>query len=105
MKLKDLGLTPKLEKVTVTTDLIVEAYGEPLEFWMWDRQDLPTFIKIASIKEDKYEIINVLKDLILDEDGSPVLGEGDVLPMPILLAVAEEVINKVGNSNPLTIAS
>jgi len=37
MELKKLATKPNLIKVIVDKDTIVEAYGEPLEFYMWDR--------------------------------------------------------------------
>jgi hypothetical protein len=105
MQLKELAAKPKLNKVTLDTDNIVSLYGEPLEFYMWDRQDVPTFLKIVQMKEDKLAIFNLLKDVVLDDQGNPVLEDGEMLPMEVMVAVIEGVVKNLGNSQPQTIAS
>ena len=75
MQLKELAQKPKLELVTVTDETVVQAYGEPLEFYMWDRQDLPTYLRIAQLKEDQTQLFDVVKDVVLDEQGRIVTGK------------------------------
>lgn len=105
MQLKELAAKPKLNKITLDTDHIVALYGEPLEFYMWDRQDVPTFLKIIQMKEDKLAIFNLLKDIVLDDAGEPVLQEGEMLPMEVMVAVIEGVVKNLGNSQPQTMPS
>lgn len=105
MKLKELAAKPKLIKLTIDTDFIVESYGEPLEFWMWDRQDIPTFLKVIQLKENQHEIFNLVKDVVLDEEANPVLEEGEMLPLDIMVAVLEAVVKQLGNTKPLTTAA
>lgn len=105
MKLKELASRPKLERVVVDTPKIVEAYGEPLEFWMWDRQDVSTFLKLLQMKEDQTAVFNLIKEIVLDETGAPVLGDGEALPMAIMIPVLEAAVKHMGNSNPLTTQS
>ena len=102
MNLKELAKKPKLIKVEVTDDVVVNAYGESVEFWMYDRQDLPTFLKFANLKENTAELSSILRDLVLDERGKPLLEEGAVLPFEIVVPVIEAVIQRLGNSIPQT---
>lgn len=104
MKLKELAAKPKLELIKVDTPQIVEMYGEPLEFWMWDRQDIPTYLKLAQIKEDSTAIFNVVKDIVMDETGQPVLNDGEQLPIEVMVPVLEAAINHLGNNIPQTSA-
>lgn len=97
MKLSELKSKPKLIKVVVDTDLVVEAYGEPVEFWMYDRQDLPTFLRLANVSEDQASVMELVRDLVLDENGKPVLEQGEVLPIEILMAVIEAMVQNLGN--------
>ena len=105
MKLAELAEKPKLEKVVVDDELIVRAYGEPLEFWMYDRQDLPTFMQLAQIEEDQSQLENVMRDLVRDERGQKVLADDDVLPLPITIKVIEAMVKHLGNSLSQTTAN
>jgi hypothetical protein len=102
MQLKELAQKPKLELVTVDTPVIVEAYGEPLEFYMMDRQDLPTYLKLAQIKDNQEEIFEIVKDIVLDDKGKRVLGDGELLPVDIMVPVLEAAIQRLGNMKPQT---
>lgn len=102
MQLKELAKKPKLELVTVDTPAIVEAYGEPLEFYMMDRQDLPTYLKLAQIKDNQEEIFNIVKDIVLDDKGKRVLSDGELLPVDIMVPVLEAAIQRLGNMKPQT---
>ena len=102
MQLKELAQKPKLELVTVDTPVIVEAYGEPLEFYMMDRQDLPTYLKLAQIKDNQEEIFDIVKDIVLDDKGKRVLSDGELLPVDIMVPVLEAAIQRLGNMKPQT---
>lgn len=85
MKLKELAVKPQLVKMTITNEAIVKKYGEELEFYVYDRQPLDIFTKMADITgENTGEYIHVLKDIILDEAGEPVCKEDMVLPIDVL---------------------
>ena len=102
MQLKELAQKPNLELVTVDPPVIVEAYGEPLEFYMMDRQDLPTYLKLAQIKDNQEEIFEIVKDIVLDDKGKRVLGDGELLPVDIMVPVLEAAIQRLGNMKPQT---
>lgn len=102
MELKQLATKPKLHKITVDNDTVVEAYGEPVEFYMWDRQDLPTYLRLAQIKEDQNELFDIIKDLVLDAKGNKVLNEGEMLPLEIMVPVLESAVAHLGNEIPQT---
>ncbi len=85
MKLSELAVKPQLQKITITNETIVEKYGEELEFFIYDRQPLDIFTKMADISaENSAEYITVLKDIILDEKGQPVCKDDMVLPIDVL---------------------
>lgn len=85
MKLSELAQKPQLQKITITNEAIVEKYGEELEFYIYDRQPLDIFTKMADLGEaNAGEYIHVLKDIILDEHGSPVCSDDMVLPIDVL---------------------
>jgi len=48
MKLKDLATKPKLEKLTIQKPELVEKYGDELDFYVYDRQPLDVYGRLAS---------------------------------------------------------
>ena len=97
MKLKDLASKPKLIKITVDDAAIIAVYGEAVEFWTWDRQPLATFMKFASASgEDIGSIIEVLRTMMLDEDGKEIMTEGETLPNDVLLVCLNKLSEVLG---------
>lgn len=105
MNLKELKAKPQLIQVTVDDPMVVEAYGEPVEFWMYDRQDLPTFLKLSQVNDNREYIMEIVRELVLDEKGKPILEEGDVLDIEILMKVIEAVVTRLGNFRSQTSAA
>lgn len=97
MKITEIASKPQLIKLTVNNPSIVEEFGEPIDFWTWDRQPLDTFMKMAAINnEDPQQIINIVRTMILDENGKQVI-DGDVmLPTRILLEMIQLIVEKLG---------
>lgn len=98
MQLKDLAKKPKLIKIHMDSPTIIGAYGEPVDFYMYDRQDLPMFLRLSQVKEDPETLWGIIKELIRNEDGTPTLGAGDsILPIEIMGEVINSVVNQLGN--------
>lgn len=102
MNIKQLAAKPKLIKVAIDSEQILSLYGEPLEFWMYDRQNIPTFMKIVALKDDQTQVFDLIKDVVLDEEGKKVLEDGEMLPIEVMVPVVEGIISKLGNLKPLT---
>ena len=83
----------------IDDEKIVEAYGEPLEFYIYDRHDMDTFMKLASLEGDSVgTIAELVSDMILDEDGKKIIVDGNILPVDIMMKIVEVVIQRLGNS-------
>ena len=97
MKLSQLSAEPQLVEVTIDNKAIVKKYGEPLTFYTWDRQPMDVFTRLANVTEqDSSEAISVMKTLILDDDGKPVIDDKNTLPMDILIKAMEKVTELLG---------
>jgi len=98
MKLSELAQEPKLIKIIVDHESVKEKYGDVLEFWVYDRQPINTFAKIASAdpKENFQEIADVMIDLILDEEGNKVMDGDKILPMDIMTHCITKVSETLG---------
>jgi hypothetical protein len=97
MKLAELSQKPQLIKILIENEKIVEKYGEELEFFIYDRQPLDIFSKLANAKNDDVSGATLLlKDLILNEDGSKVIDEDRVLPMDVMIEAVKLIGDRLG---------
>lgn len=97
MKLKELATQPKLIKVSIDEETLLEKYGEEVDFWIYDRMPLEKYTKLASIQTGDFSsMIDLVKELVLDEDGVPVMDDTHVLPTDLLNAAMVKVVDIVG---------
>ena len=98
MKLSELTAKPKLITLIVDDESIVKEFGEPIEFHTWDRQPMDVFLKIASAQEkDMSQMVGVVKDLILDENGKPLISNENMVPTHVLIKCIGKIVEKLGN--------
>ena len=100
MKLQTLVSTPQLQKITIDDEAIVEKYGEEIDFYIYDRQDMDTYMSLATLGEDTSisTVAKVVSKIILTEDGNRILEDNQQLPMDMMLKVVEETVKHLGNS-------
>lgn len=99
MKLSQLAAKPQLVKVAISDEQTIEEFGEPLEFYIWDRQNMDTFVKMATIDYKNFgALTDIVKELVLDEEGKPVVSEEAVLPSHILMKAINVVVETLGKS-------
>mgnify|MGYP003625572688 CR=1 FL=1 len=104
MKLAQLACEPQLITIKIEDADTVKEFGEPLEFCMYDRQDMDSFMRMASLSEDDIAgITNLVSDLVLDDKGNKILVGTTSLPMNVMLKVVEAAVSSLGNSVSQTI--
>ena len=97
MKLTQLAAKPQLVKIELTDEETVAEYGESLEFWIWDRQPMDKFVRLAQVKgENMGELISAVNDMVLDEEGNAIVKDGLVLPTAIMTRVIGKVVETLG---------
>lgn len=97
MKLSQLAAKPQLLEIKIDDQAIIEKYGEELLFYVYDRQDIETFAKMATINpEDFASASAVVKDLILDEKGKPICQGESQLPTDVMMKAVAKVIEELG---------
>ena len=97
MKLSELAKKPQLIEIKIDDKEIVEKYGDELLFFIHDRLPLETYTSLASVKtDDPASMYSLIKDLILDENGHPVMSEGNVLPIDVMNAAVMKVTESLG---------
>ena len=106
MKLSALAKKPQLEKITIDDEAIVEKYGESPEFYIYDRYEMDVYMRLMNTEEnDFHRMSQVCKELIMNEDGTPMLEKDDILPGDISIKVVETVIQHLGNAVNQTLAA
>ncbi len=96
MKLSELSQKPKLIKILINKKEIVKKYGEELEFHIYDRQPLDVFTKLANAKEDTAGVTELIQTMILDEEGNPVVKDGNVLPLDVIMEAVTLITKELG---------
>jgi hypothetical protein len=97
MKLSELAKEPTLIKLTIDKEELVEKYGDELEFFMYDRQSIDVFSKLAEVNEDNIGgYMHILQDIILNEKGHPVITDTEILPMDVLTEAMRLIGERLG---------
>jgi len=97
MKLTQIAAKPKLIKIELNDEDIIKEYNEPLEFWIYDRQPMSKFVKLANSGKENYEeLVNIVEALVLDEQGTPIIKDGVLLPTMIMTKVVTKVVDVLG---------
>lgn len=97
MKLSQLSAKPKLIPFILDDEEVIKEFGEPVEFYSWDRQPLDVFMKLANADHQDVSImIGLVKTLILDENGKEIIKGENVLPSSLLIKVIGKVVEKLG---------
>ena len=98
MKLSAIAAKPKLIEVSIDDEDIIKEYSEPLTFYTWDRQPMDVFTRMANLSEtnDISGLLDVVRTLVLDEDGSEILTKESTLPTPVLMKVISKVTEYLG---------
>lgn len=97
MKLKQLSAEPKLVQVLIDDEETVKEYGDSLEFYTWDRQPMDKFVQLANMDQKDFgSVLSIMRDLILDEVGKPVIEGNQVLPSKVLMKAVGKISSILG---------
>lgn len=97
MKLSQIAKEPVLVELTLDDKDVVKEFGEPLVFYTWDRQPMDVFMRLANINDKNTgDLIEIVKTLILDDAGKPVLSDKNMLPTSVLMKAIQKVTEQLG---------
>lgn len=97
MNLSQLTAKPQLILVKLDDEETITEYKEAIEFYTWDRQPMDVFMKLASATQDNTTgIIDIVKTLILDQNGKEILNGENVLPTNVLMKAISKVTDMLG---------
>jgi hypothetical protein len=100
MNITNFVKKPQLIEMSIDDADIVEAYNEPVKFWMRDHLDLDTYFDFYRYQKESTSdaLMGTLRKIILKEDGTPAVAEDEVLPLDLTLAVLVKVNEQLGKS-------
>ena len=97
MQLSQIAAKPQLIKMILDDEDTVKEFGEPVEFYTWDRQPMDVFMQLASVSnKDPQVMIGIIRTLILDEAGKEIITKDAMLPSSVLLRVVGKVVDLLG---------
>lgn len=97
MKLTQLKAKPQLIKISLDDEETIKQYGEAVEFWVYDRQPMDVFVRLATVKTDNVaELFALVNTMVLDEDGTAMITNEDALPMDVMSKVIQKVVERLG---------
>jgi hypothetical protein len=99
MKLSQLAAKPQLIKVELDDADTQKEFGEAIEFYTWDRQPLDIFMKLANAQQqDIGQMIDIVRTMILDEAGKPIIDKDSMLPTNVMLRAIQKIVESLGKS-------
>ena len=97
MLLSKIAKEPTLVELKLDDKETVKEFGEALVFYTWDRQPMDVFMRLANLdQKNTGDLINVVKTLILDDEGKPVLNDKNMLPTSVLMKAIAKVTEQLG---------
>lgn len=97
MKLSEICSEPQLVEITLDDKETVKQFGEALSFYTWDRQPMEVFMRLANVESgNTKDLIEIVKTLILDDNGQQILSNNNMLPTGVLMKAIAKVTEQLG---------
>ena len=98
MKLKELSAKPQLIEITLSNKAVKDKYGDAVTFHTWDRQPMDVFMQLANANDGGKpgDVIDMVKDLILDEEGKPIISEDNIIPTDVMILAIGAIVERLG---------
>lgn len=100
MKINELASAPKLIQIDLDAPDILEKYGEPVTFWTNDIVSLSTYFDFYNARSNsEFDNLSIMmRKLILLEDGTRAIQDGEDLPIDVAAAAINKVAELLGKS-------
>jgi len=100
MDISKLAKKPQLIELVVNDTDIVERFGEPITFYIKDQFGISDYFNFFKLqRQENDQLLNdLLRKLILKKDGTPAIGDDEVLPVSVTLAILMEISEFLGKS-------
>jgi hypothetical protein len=97
LKLTQLAAKPTLVRIELDDEEIREQYGDSLEFYIWDRQPMNMFVKLATVHQSNFgEMVELVNSMVLDEEGKQIAQGELVFPTNVMMKIINRVVETLG---------
>ena len=95
--IKNFAKKPELVQIVLNNPDIQEEYGDEVVFYIKDYVDINTYFDFFRNQADNASGLNeIIKRMILDEKGQPVLNADDELPVSLAVAALSKINETLG---------
>jgi len=100
MKIQSFVTTPQLIEVVLDEPSLVETYGEPITFHTYDIVSMSVYFDFFNARSNsEFDLLTkLIKSMILDDKGKPILTEEKDLPIDIVTAAVIKLGDILGKS-------
>ena len=100
MDISKLAKKPQLIELVLDSEDIIDQFGEPISFYMKDHMGVGTYFDFYRLQqqEDDALLNDLIRKLVLKQDGTPALAEDEVLPVKLILAILMKINDFLGKS-------
>jgi hypothetical protein len=100
MDISKFAKKPTLTKIVMDDAEVIEQYGEAIEFHMLDQMSISTYFEFYRLQQEENsdKLNDLLRRLILREDGTPALTEDEIFPVDLTLALLVKINDFLGKS-------
>lgn len=100
MDISKFAKKPTLTKIVMDDAELVEAYGEAIEFHMLDQMSISTYFEFYRLQQeqDSDKLNDLIRKIILKEDGTPALEESEIFPVDLTLGLLVKINDFLGKS-------
>lgn len=100
MDISKFAKKPALVQIILDEADIVAAYGEAIEFHMLDQMSISTYFEFYRLQQEENsdKLNDLLRKIILKEDGTPALSEGEIFPVDLTLGLLVKINEFLGKS-------
>lgn len=97
LKLTQLAAKPTLVRIELDDEEIQKQYGDSLEFWIWDRQPMHMFVKLATVHQHNFgELVELVNSMVLDEEGNQIAQGELIFPTDVMMKIINRVVETLG---------
>jgi hypothetical protein len=100
MDISKFAKKPALTKLVIDEPEVIEAYGEAIEFHMLDQMSISVYFEFYRLQQeqDSDKLNDLLRKIVLKEDGTPALAEGEIFPVDLTLGLLVKINEFLGKS-------
>lgn len=100
MDISKFAKRPALTQLTIDDADTVATYGEAVDFYMLDQMSISTYFEFYRLQQEENsdKLNDLIRKIILKEDGTPALAEGEIFPVDLTLGLLVKINEFLGKS-------